>query len=477
MGQGKLPKGDSKMKKLLSMLLVVSLVLCLIPIKTNMAIAASNSITVTFNANAPGGKINSQASSLRVTIKTNSTSATQADFNSVKATFGSYIFIGWYSNATLTSNSVEVTAANIRNYNGKTIYAHWVQNPSSISFDGNGGTVKREFQCTAGHTWYNLGSWITISGMQSVNIPGTTLAKVSFNVTVPSVSNANLFERYYTLSFYDRLKKYCYLSVSQSNYAGVYARINGVFYGKRKYDNKTGEPGMSDYNKYPLYNLGYACLFEGYYDGNTGRWKEDGTCCTDSAMMDLLNRRLAREGKVSQYFFFDIRDVFTGMNPGWDREALSLKGSTKDPCFSQVVKHNMKGHEICNAAGSAYFTNTYGSHYYSADAVTYKVKFVAGKNNASQNKTTITDLLRKHPEGVFVYASYPGKQHAVLITGYINGQLYYIDNGRGYGDDGLTQQKINELSTPYTFNGLSTRDKYTDEEDFLKQIITIGYVE
>ena len=182
-------------------------------------------------------------------------------------------------------------------------------------------------------------------------------------------------------------------------------------------------------------------MFGSYYKDKNGDTKF-GTWCTDSAMMDLLNRRLEANGFLTKSCFFDIRDVITGMasNAKGDFTRFKVEQGPKSH-QAKVTKGSFEnGGEKCNDPGNEGKTSTFENKFGTQTGQTkkYTVQFkkpeckISGFENPRTVKQEIKDLLATHPEGVFVYSN-AGGDHALLIVGYDSDGFKYVDNAVGGG--------------------------------------------
>lgn len=441
----------------------------------------ANYFEVTFSSNAPqGGHVGSSngPATQKRSIRYNNIAT---DFN-VNAYFSGYVFLGWYSSS--TGNCTKVTSANVRNYANKTVYAHWAKAPSAVNSGSNGGTFSRYISGTNGHTW----TAITTTGNQGaapvVSVSGITngggpslIVQNNFTVTVRARTDNSSATWNVTRYFRDNYGNTLQMVVTQTmNYGNVRSRVNSTIQTATKFENLVNPRT----NVEPLnYNMGYARWFQSPDRDNPDHlWG----CCTDSAMMDLLNRRLAADGLLKSNYYFDIRDVLVGISckykdPNWRYNASNVEVCYKgeDLIFRTAGKAFLDGWNTelsydSSVRTSSTFTNNYGSAY---GPKSYLVQFTYknGKDGENSDWTGLRDeianLLATHPEGVYIN-SYAGGSHAVLIVGYdsVNKTFTYVDNGAGNGS-----LSFNETC----FHG--EKHNYSSEEDFIKKIFTIAYVQ
>jgi len=219
--------------------------------------------------------------------------------------------------------------------------------------------------------------------------------------------------------------------------------------------------------EYSTYNLGTCRLFAD--SNNKNSW------CSDSALVDLMNRALAYDGLVAEDYFFDLRDILMGNcnNTGWISR-LSVyrsprgKSTYSNAGYSGGEKLNYDYH---SESKTLTFTNTYGSH--GVNPKTYTVTFDYALWNSrwrNVNKEYLQRLLAKHPEGLWVQVDHRAKtgSHCYMIVGYDEEGFLYIDNGNADPTNGSTGI--------VRFNGLYDQN-YRSEDDMLNNyVLTVGYV-
>lgn len=437
------------MKKLVSVVMILAMILCLGQAAMGTASAGQYTYDVTFHSQ--GGHIGSSTGPADTT-KTLSQDAQAIAGECARTTAykDGYRFIGWYtaaSGGTYISTSYRGTPVDV--------YAHWVKlNKSSINFGIEGGSSAITIQGTAGHDWTlvtpnaEVSKWVHITKVNSEKY----LFKVDARI------DGGWGNRVATICFRDKFGRDILVYIYQEpNYEAIRNKIKNTFQSGRFFNECTGDNKVQ-------YNMKYAALF-----------KCGGTWCTDSAMMDLLNRRLAAFGVLSATKYFDIRDVITGM-------AVSSKNSKNFTGF-KVVKgtchtnewHSIvtkgefsNGGELCNAPGNGKegaFTNTHGTLTNGAAPTTIKVMFKKPNTpkNAAEVKKEIINLLKTHPEGVFLYSN-AGGDHAMLVVGYneTTGSFLYVDNGAGGGE------------VEYSKTYFKTGHKVTEDQMYAA-VFCIGY--
>ena len=332
-----------------------------------------------------------------------------------KATRPGYTFLGWYlafSGGSKITNSTKIST------NPGYAYAHWAKNLSALSFSGAGGTQRITIQGTGGHKW-SVNSFTPTS--MSINI--VKVDDKTFDVKVGARNDSSYSTFSTTVTFKDSDGNPLTMKVSQSpNYSLLSSNIyqaldrNPVLFHNPVSSSQTGAPGTA-----PLlpYNMGYATWFI--------------SCCTDSAMMDLLNRRLAAERKLSPSYYFDVRDILGGISCDGNGKPKKYNASSVTVSDDTLHCPGWSGtyYELSYQPGnvSSTFINEFGS---SGNRSQYKVSFQSLSGNAAL--TEIANLLKKHPEGVWVYFNPPsqgGNKHAVLITGYsaATDSFTFVDNG------------------------------------------------
>ena len=440
-------------KKIVSLVVALAMIVCLAPGVAGVAKASYDCVDLKCYANGSGVTIKNVA----VTdytykgLRRDNASTVAADFKAINdnTARSGYIFLGWYTaksgGTKLTANNVEsIYAAKFKDKNQTgtmEIYAHWVKKQSTITATCNKRIVNVVLGSSGGHNWsvYDMSpmaSWLTIEKLTNYD---------SFRFTIAERTDSVYSARGTTVRFRDNYGNIVAVTVSQApNYENVRARVNGTFAPKRFYNECAA-------NTSSVYNMGYAALFR---NGNSG-----GTWCTDSAVMDLLNRRLAADGLLSTNRFFDIRDIMPAMTSTSIGQTNANKQALKQTTVSRLsniddIRSNVytafsnkasndESYELCNNNSGEYpstFENIYGKCTNSSKKYTVVFEGVLGLSKAKKIEK-ITSLLNTRPEGVFVYANYEvsGKksQHAMLIVGYTkSGNNYtfkYVDNSGNTG--------------------------------------------
>lgn len=372
-----------------------------------------------------------------------------------------YTFLGWYLSI---AGGAKVTSSTKMTSTTGSVYAHWAKNLSALTFNENGGTKTVTISGTGGHKWYVYNVTQT-----SLQISVRKKSDTSFDIVVGKRSDSSKSTYNATVNFKDGDGNMMSVSVSQTpNYANVRNRVNNTITTGGRFFNVCAAGAAA------TYNFKYSALFRGT---NSITW------CPDSAMLDLMNRRLAADSKLQSNFFFDIRDVLTGMaeKSNGKTGCISVSGATD--IFVTVNKANANGEfsngggEWCNYTSGTYtkkFKNTYGSC--GKTAANYDVVFEGVKSWSADKKISeLVTLLDKHPEGVFIYSSAnnSGKtsSHAMLVVGYTktNGtySFTYIDNGASLANSGCI---------PYSKTCFYSGHKVYNESEMLAKIYNIAYV-
>ena len=436
------------MKKLVSVVMILAMILCLGQAAMGTAFAGQHDYIVRFHSQ--GGHIGSSTGPADVT-KTlgQDPRAIAAECARTMAYKDGYRFIGWYtaaSGGTYISTSYTGTPVDV--------YAHWVTYTAAYTVGIDGGSYTLNLEGTSGHRWTYSGScnWVQV----------TKKNDKQFKIKVLIRGDVSLLPRVATLNFTDNYGNVITVYVTQAALTSDKARKradNAFDESIRFFNVCTGTETVA-------YNNAYAALF-----------KDSNTWCTDSAMMDLLNRKLAVQGVLSESCFFDIRDVITGMASGTGKsKVIDFSGFKVEKCsekHSYVTKGKFKnGGEFCNYWGEngkvVVHTSTYTNQYGGASANTFTVKYEGyeAKNDVNEIKTKIINLLVAHPEGIFVY-SHDNRDHALVIVGYENGKFVYVDNGAGLKNTG-------RIGYDQTY--FKTGHKVSEDEMF-KKIRCIAYVQ
>ena len=423
-------------KKIVSLVVALAMIVCLAPGVAGVAKAGQYDYPLTFDAQ--GGTIDSTGKTKLTVSLSQSNYVAGGECAKHTAYKSGYIFLGWYT----AKNSGTFVG---KNYVGapSTVYAHYAKiTASSTSFGSYGSSVNIVIDAPyGGHDWCidkitaNSGSWTSWISIETI----------TNGYRIKASSNMTFFSRYITVVLKDRVtgKTSQAIKITQSfvpsENRSEYYTINNQFV-VRKPD------GYPSYEKYRnlaqpgqqvTYDFQYASWF----------WKPDangqnGGCCTDSAMMDMLNRRLARDNKLRANYFFDIRDVIRGIavnvleKTEYDNVRIGVRpGDPADYRYWSPQLYGVpagRGSERINAGSgcsSATFTNEFGSH--TGSTTTYNVRI-----ERNVNETRIRELLKNHPEGIFVYANKSGGgAHAFLVVGInASGNFIFIDNGsNAYG--------------------------------------------
>ena len=448
------------------MTLVLMMFFSLIPATTNDAKADPQYFTITLHSNCSGGHIGSSTGpvvkDLQISYRDRALDLKKID--TTKAYCSGYVFLGWYSVASATnSNCKRVTTSN---YSNEThLYAHWVKAFSTLSFSAAGGTQVINLEGTPGHKWnvYSISS-------SSVRVSKVSGSDTKFSVSMSKRTDTATTTTGATINFRDNFGNGLSVSVSQQS---LLSYINGQFTTGLRAKNEGGTPYKRFLN---LTSKGVQVKYEekayaGWFvKWNSDEQKYDG-CCTDSAMMDLLNRKLARDGRLSTTFFFDVRDVLLGLavNNSLTKENYKNVSVTKrndgNWAWSSVINGapSNGGEKIFASATaeSATFINAFGDYGYFDSAshhANYTVKIEHNTNQNVINETTIRNLLKTRPEGIFVYAKKSGGgQHAFVVVLGANGKILFIDNGIASAAGPVERTNVNDYgNTTSVFNNIIT---------------------
>lgn len=225
---------------------------------------------------------------------------------------------------------------------------------------------------------------------------------------------------------------------------------------------------------YATFNFGTTRLFA---DSN---WKN--SWCTDSALVELMNRALGYDGLLKTDYFFDLRDILNGNcnYNGWVR-GLAIRGLSigrseySNAGSSGGQKVNYDGH---TPVKSFTITNDYGSH--NVNPITYTVT-VDHSPRANRWKGSNADyvkrLLAKHPEGVWACIQHRDGHgsHCLMIIGYDEDGFFYLDNGNSYRKNGSTGIIRFERLYDHDFGGSSLADCEKNMLD--NYLMSVAYVE
>ena len=443
-------------KKLGSLFLALVMIICLGQAAMGTAFAGQYDYIVTFHSQ--GGHVGSSSGPADLTKSlSQSAYAIAAECKRTPAYRDTYKHLGWFtasSGGTYISPSYVGTPVNV--------YAHWLKviNASkSVSYQGT--TFYVTFEGTGGHSWTFMGmspsavNWVHVSKVNSTK----------YQIIVDYRSDSTYASRGITLRFQDNYGFNETVTISQA--ANIEAVRNRVDNTLQPSGSGSGSGPIRFYNvcsgtNNATYNMRYAALF-----------RCGGTWCTDSAMMDLLNRRLCASSLLATNRFFDLRDIVVGMaaGSGANSNFTGFSVAQADATHSDVVRgsYSNGGGEWCNYTSGTRdknFTNNYGGQ---ASKKTYKVRFEGynSSNNATTMRNKIKTLLNSHPEGVFVYSN-AGGNHALLIVGYDDNGFWYVDNGASAANTG----RIRYSSTCFAGGGHGNKT----EDQFLTAIRCIAYV-
>ena len=509
-------------------LLVLALFVCMIPAMQKDAKAGQYDYYLTFDTQ--GGHLDSWSgpSTKKFTLAQSYYSAGSEAAKHTAYKEG-YDFLGWY---TAASGGTKVT----KNYYGapSKVYAHWQKKTYTVSYNANGGSGAPSAQTkTYGvnltlrtgkptRTGYIFQGWATSAnggvvysaGGTYKNNSGVTLyavwKKQTFTITIysnPGGQNGNV----YTMT-----KEYG-VNVTippTSAPAGLYLAGYGIPGATTTVKYHAGDTYSENANLtlYPIYvdiTTIYNSINNQFEDGKdenvvvarerkecnmacSALFQNGTTCCTDSALKDLLNRRLARAGKFAKNYYFDIRDVLEGNATDGHScagDSVTLIESGLSQLIFSIPWKNEKIIDPYTYGGhtneTIKFSNFWGRTNIDMDMTTYTVisEYGQGGNSAHEkaenNKNRIIELLQLHPEGVFIYTSHKKSAstnerspHALVVVGYVDGHLMYIDNG-SYGTNS---------HLPCEFGSINNSDFYdvpdgqNGEEGLLSSISVIAYI-
>lgn len=439
-------------KTIVSLLTILALLVASFPIAVQKANADYYCIDLYCNPNASNAQVGGSPKGAKV-LRTIRRSNITADFNNIKATRPGYTFLGWY-----TASGVRLCPSNVSSHDKETVYAHWWGFTSSgqgvlpaqggtTSVNVNGGKATLRLISVTRKSGSSGTSWISIS------ISGS-------NVYAKASENRTNTERSVLVTIEDQSGGSFSFTVKQ-NPAEIIESI-GI--------NRIFETATANSPK-------YANIFEAgerKYDYNMGYVKWFHLCCTESAMMDLLNRRLARDGLLKTNYYFDVRDILEGISQKSDKREQGTRynasrvytESYNEGKWTKLYKPGWDGvyGEMVNFgpgdSTTSYYENQYGSQY---GAKKYTVRYEYG----AQTVDYLKKLLISHPEGIFVYSDLGGV-HAMVIVGYVNGKFRYIDSAEGKG---ILEYKDT------TFVKGHKKDASTETTSFLSCMKCIAYVE
>ncbi len=405
-----------------------------------------------------------------------------------------YTFLGWYdenNNPVTAMNAAELTEAQ-----GHVLQmrAQWMEN-RSMEYNGYSGKYSILLRSLVPHTWTVTSdcNWIEKLSVESV-ARGT---KVSFFL------KGNYGEtRTGTIVLTDALGTTVTIPISQtiSNFCN--------------YLCEPGQPIDFLYGVFPLLRHGTL----------------DNTLCTDAALADLMQRKLARDGKLSSSCFFEYRDI---LKANWipDDSSQSIdellkaarieaaeRGNTGSLC--PVISLNgekLPVSERVNAAfkersGQTDFsvsTNSLGI-YEDMDKVTYrfhlectdgensKIRFreyrekrditedmseeeraeaetwnLSVDEDRQANRATLAKLLREHPDGLYTRITYTTvngteRQHTFLITRISDGVIWYLDNGWGSAEGTYT--------ATMQYNRADIAESEKNEDYMISKMMWMGWI-
>ena len=463
------------------MTLVLMMFFSLIPATTNDAKADPQYFTITLHSNCSGGHIGSSTGpvvkDLQISYRDRALDLKKID--TTKAYCSGYVFLGWFSKSTATgSGCKKVTTSNYANE--LHLYAHWAKVESSLNFNDLGGTSTTKIYATPGHTFAaknpGCASWIT--GISVTTGTGSTSALSSASVTTVKatakkwMSVRNINGRGTTIRLTDSFSLSMSVGASQSS---AYTRIENTL--KQKRGNVGYNQGQSFFNEcapgqYSSYNF-FTCRLFGDVNGKN-------TWCTDSALVDLLNRALTYDQRIASDFHYDLRDVLLTNcnNTSWIGGLKISKNSSTG--FAVYENNGNSGGEKLNYDAtkgpqqvSLNFSNkTYGAHGKAEKKYTVIIdqNFRTNRNTSGNNTNynAILKLLESHPEGLWIQVKHKGEgDHSFMIVGY-DSALWFVDNGNGAmwnGSTGIIR-----------YSSLSDHSYANEQEMLNSYLLSVGYV-
>ncbi len=405
-----------------------------------------------------------------------------------------YTFLGWYdenNNPVAAMNAEELTEAQ-----GHVLQmrAQWMEN-RSMEYNGYSGKYSILLRSQVPHTWTVTSdcSWIDKLSVESA-ARGT---KVSFFLT------GNYGEtRTGTINLTDSLGTTVTIPISQTS---------------SDFCNYLCEPGQPIdflYGVFPLLRHGTT----------------DNTLCTDAALADLMQRKLARDGKLGSFCFFEYRDI---LKANWIPDdgsqsidellrAARIESAERDGTESLCPVISLNGEKLpvserVNAAfkersGQVDFsvsTNSLGI-YDEMDKVTYRfhLECTDGENSKIRfreyremrditedmgederaeaeawnesveedrraNRKTLAALLKEHPDGLYTRISYTmvngtERQHTFLITRISDGVIWYLDNGWGSAEGTYT--------ATMQYNRADIAESEKNEDYMISKMMWMGWI-
>ena len=236
--------------------------------------------------------------------------------------------------------------------------------------------------------------------------------------------------------------------------------------------------------EYSTYNFGTTRLF--------CDWNGQNSWCTDSALLELMNRALAYDGRLGAVSFFDLRDILMTncTNNSWVPNMTVSRGTQRVTAagrstLGKGVYGNVgySGGERINYDYShrfktLEFTNNYGSRHIDPSTYTVTIDYTPWNNRWKRtNKDYLICMLSKHPEGIWIQVDHRAKEgsHCFVVIGYDEQGFWYLDNGNSNVENGSTG--------PVRFSGLYDQNfegrTYAEREtDMLNNyLLAMGYVE
>ena len=429
--------------------MALAMFVCLLPVATKQASAGPYTVELTCYANSDNVQINGKAVSGSVGKSLRRGTYLKSDFNNITATKSGYDFLGWY---TASSGGTRVTADNVENLYGSAcpnqngslkIYAHWGRFVITSSGGGKiypvGGSTNATLTSLYGHNW--TVTMESISGGTWSNWLTKSFSGGYATFTTKS-RNGGLYDRQARARFKDQYGNQYTMLITHMCIDSVFKTSSGSY--TSRFKNVVSTAGSKPLN----YNMGYT------------RWFIN--CCTDSAMMDLLNRRMTYDGYLRTNCYFDIRDILEGIAiGGYDasRMTVSSNGTLNTPGWNNTTEYTYD-FPSGKTSVTTTFKNKYGT---SGTPKSYSVTFEKVSGTAAANR--IKTLLNSHPEGVFVYSN-AGGPHALVIIGFESNAFWYVDNGAG------TTGMIRFNKTCFAGSGHDNQS----ENGFINGIFRIAYV-
>ena len=464
-------------KKVLAVTLVMAMIICLLPAVTKDSVAGAYGGSADFRCdpNASDARVGGSNLGAVVWRSVRTDSANLAsDFRKIVATRSGWDFLGWHAAKT---GGTKIAPSNILGYANGTIYAHWAQFKFNTSGNGYvgcpGGSVSASVYSTAGHTWNATVTYLSGgTGWLSCSVSRPNSTRTDFTVSMSK--NYGNYTRQAKVRITDQWNSKTYeFTISQQ---GLLDYINKQF--------KTSDKVYGNiYTKFLNLTSGEKVSYDKHY---AAWFYNNGGCCTDSAMMDLLNRRLARNGALSTNYYFDVRDVIRGIavtdlgKAAYDgvrverRDPNNTEGNYPyywSPKLVGVPSREARGgRERIEAEATqttAFFINDFGD--VSSTNTAHHARCTVSIERGAKTSDYLRNLLKTHAEGIFVYAKKSGGgAHAfVVVPGANEGEILFLDNGVAAAAGPVKRTEVNGYSV-YTSNGKT-------ESGVFSQIISIAY--